>query len=145
MLITSYPSTDPAATLARLKCSKAEIERGRRVGEFRGQEPQATDAVEVRRWMFRVGPAADDLLKTVSAEQCGGQFGAAVEEVRASEAPLTVSDLAVDGNDLLEIGIETAPEMGSLLGSLLDQVIVDPQLNTKQQLLNRVKDEVGRE
>ncbi len=35
--------------------------------------------------------------------------------------------------------------LGSLLGSLLDQVIVDPQLNTKQQLLNRVKDEVGRE
>ncbi len=41
--------------------------------------------------------------------------------------------------------LDSGPELGSLLGSLLDQVIVDPQLNTKQQLLNRVKDEVGRE
>ena len=68
-----------------------------------------------------------------------------VADVRASEAPLTVSDLAVDGNDLLEIGIEPGPELGSLLGSLLDQVIVDPQLNTKGQLSNRVKGETGRE
>ena len=44
---------------------------------------------------------------------------------------------AVDGNDLLEIGIEPGPELGSLLGSLLDQVIVDPQLNTKHQLVGR--------
>lgn len=68
-----------------------------------------------------------------------------VADVRASEAPRTVSDLAVDGNDLLEIGIEPGPELGSLLGSLLDQVIVDPQLNTKEQLSNRVKGETGRE
>ena len=68
-----------------------------------------------------------------------------VADVRASEAPRTVSDLAVDGNDLLEIGIEPGPELGSLLGSLLDQVIVDPQLNTKGQLSNRVKGETGRE
>ena len=60
-----------------------------------------------------------------------------MEEVRASEAPLTVSDLAVDGNDLLEIGIEPGPELGSLLSSLLDQVIVDPQLNTQHQLVGR--------
>ena len=68
-----------------------------------------------------------------------------VADVQASEAPRTVSDLAIDGNDLLEIGIEPGPELGSLLGSLRDQVIVDPQLNTKEQLLNRVKDEMGRE
>ncbi len=95
--------------------------------------------------MSRVGPAADDLLKIVSAEQRGGSLATAVADVRASEAPLTVSGLAVDGNDLLEIGIEPGPGLGSLLGWLLDQVIVDPQLNTKQQLLKRVKGETGRE
>lgn len=68
-----------------------------------------------------------------------------VADVRASEAPRTVSDLAVDGNDLLGVGMEAGPDLGSLLGSLLDQVIVDPQLNTKGQLSNRVKGETGRE
>ena len=81
--------------------------------------------------------------KIVSAEQRGEQLAAAVEEVRASEAALTVTDLTVDGNDLLEIGIEPGPELDILLGSLLDQVIVDPQLNTREQLLNRVKHEIG--
>ena len=51
--------------------------------------------------------------------------------------------LVIESRSLLTI--VARPELGSLLGSLLDQVIVDPQLNTKQQLLNRVKDEVGRE
>ena len=139
VLITSYLSADPSRTLKRLRCSSAEIERGRRFGEFRGQEPQARDVVEVRRWMSRVGTAADDLLKIVLAEQRGGSLATAVAGVRASEPPLSVSDLAVDGNDLLEIGIEPGPELGSLLRSLLDQVIVDPQLNTREQLLNRVK------
>ena len=90
-----------------------------------------------------MGPAADDLLKIVSAEQRGGSLATAVADVRASEAPLTVSDLAVDGNDLLGVGMEAGPDLGSLLGSLLDQVIVDPELNTREQLLNRVQDEIG--
>ena len=143
VLITSYLSGDPCRTLKRLRCSSAEIERGRRIGESRGQEPQATDVVEVRRWMSRVGPAADDLLKIVSAEQRGGSLTMAVADVRASEAPLTVSDLAVDGNDLLGVGMEAGPDLGRLLGLLLDQVIVDPELNTREQLLNRVKHEIG--
>ena len=131
--------------MARLKCSRAEIERGRRVGEFRGQEPDPSLGVDVRRWMAKVGEAVDDLVAIAVGEGSGADLDEAAEAVRASEAPLTVSDLAVDGNDLLEIGMEPGPEPGSLLGSLLDQVIVDPQLNTKEQLLNRVKDGVSRE
>ncbi len=145
VLITSYLSSDPAVTLARLKCSKVEIERGRRVGQFRGQEPDPSSAVDVRRWMAKVGEAVDDLVAIAVVEGTGADLDDAVEAVRNSAAPLVIRDLAVDGNDLLEIGIEPGPELGSLLGSLLDQVIVDPQLNNKQHLLNRVKDELGRE
>ena len=144
-MITSYLSSDPAATLARLKCSKAEIERGRRVGEFRGQEPDPSSGVDVRRWMAKVREAVDDLVAIAVAEGSGADLDDAVKEVRASAAPLTIGDLAVDGTDLMSIGVVQGPELGSLLGSLLDQVIVDPQLNTKEQLLNRVKDELGRE
>ena len=39
VLITSYLSSAPAATLARLTCSRAEMDRRRRVGYVRGQEP----------------------------------------------------------------------------------------------------------
>ncbi len=62
VLITSYLSNDPAATLARIKCSNAEIERGKAIGEHRGTEPDAASAVEVRRWMSKVGAAANGLV-----------------------------------------------------------------------------------
>ena len=47
------------------------------------------------------------------------------QPVRASGAPLTLSRLAIDGTDLLEIGIEPGPELDSFLGSPLDQRIVN--------------------
>ena len=137
VLITSYLSSDPAATLARLKCSKAEIERGRRVGEFRGQEPDPSSAVEVRRWMSKVGEAVDDLVAIAVAEGSGADLDDAVEAVRNSAAPLTVRDLAVDGKDLMGIGVVQGPALGQLLTDLLDEVLVDPTLNTKPRLLAR--------
>ncbi len=136
-MITSYLSTDPAATLARLKCSKAEIERGRRVGEFRGQEPEPSSGVDVRRWMAKVGEAVDDLVAIVVAEGSGADLDEAVEAVRSSAAPLTIGDLAVDGVDLMGLGVVQGPALGQLLAELLEEVLVDPTLNTKPRLLER--------
>ncbi len=136
-MITSYLSTYPAATLARLKCSKAEIERGRRVGEFRGQEPDPSSGVDVRRWMAKVGEAVDDLVAIAVGEGPGADLNDAVKEVRASAAPLTIGDLAVDGTDLMGIGVARGPALGQLLAALLAEVLVDPTLNTKPRLLKR--------
>ncbi|MCH8254019.1 MAG: CCA tRNA nucleotidyltransferase [Gemmatimonadetes bacterium] len=137
VLITSYLSSDPAATLARLKCSRAEIERGRRVGEFRGQEPDPSSGVDVRRWMAKVGEAVDDLVAIAVAEGSGAELDEAVEAVRNSAAPLTIGDLAVDGVDLMGIGVAQGPALGQMLSDLLDEVLVDPRANTKPRLLER--------
>ena len=139
VLITSYLSNDPAATLSRLKCSKAEIERGRVIGAHRGTEPDAALAVEVRRWMSKVGAAADDLVAMVKVEGGGEDLAGAVQQVRATGAPLTVGDLAIDGNDLIAEGVERGPNMGSVLAGLLEDVLTDPSLNTKERLLERVR------
>ena len=136
-MITSYLSSDPAATLARLKCSKAEIERGRRDGEFRGQEPDPSSAVDVRRWMSKVGEAVDDLVAIAVAEGSGQELDDAVKAVRNSAAPLTIGDLAVDGTDLMGIGVVQGPALGQMLANLLDEALVDPALNTKPRLLER--------
>ena len=123
--------------MARLKCSKAEIERGRRVGEFRGQDPEPQSPVDVRRWMAKVGEAVDDLVAIAVAEGSGADLDDAVEAVRNSAAPLTIGDLAVDGKDLMGIGVAQGPELGQLLADLLDEVLVDPALNAKPRLLAR--------
>ena len=136
-MITSYVSTDPATTLARLKCSRAEIERGRRIGEFRGQEPDPSSGVDVRRWMAKVGEAVDDLVAIAVPEGSGADLDDAVQAVRNSAAPLTIGDLAVDGVDLMGIGVAQGPALGQMLSDLLDEVLIDPTLNTKSRLLEK--------
>ncbi len=55
--------------------------------------------------------------------------------VRERGEPLTRKQLAVTGADLREIGIPAGPEMGALLDQLLDQVIQNPSLNSRDTLL----------
>ncbi len=92
---------------------------------------------DVRRWMAKVGEAVEDLVTIAVAEGSGAELDDAVEAVRNSAAPLTIGDLAVDGTDLMGIGVAQGPALGQLLAGLLDEVLVDPTANTKPRLLER--------
>ena len=140
VLITAYLSSDAATTLTRLRCSNADIARGAAICEFKGSVPDPSSEVEVRRWMSQTGSAVDDLVSIAMAEERGESLGAAVEDVRLSGAPLRISDLAVSGDDLAEIGIPEGPEVGKIVRALLEAVIEQPALNTKPQLLNLARE-----
>jgi len=105
ILVTAYLSNDPAATLARLRCSNADIERGRAIQRFRATLPDAESPAGVRRWMSGAGAAVDDLVAMSLAETSSRALGEAVQAVRDSGAPLSTSDLAVNGNDLIAAGV----------------------------------------
>jgi tRNA nucleotidyltransferase (CCA-adding enzyme) len=143
ILITSYLSGDPAATLERLRCSNAEIERGRRIAEHRGDYPDPESPVAVRRWMAAAGPAVDDLVAIVRAEGEGARLADAVKAIRASGAPLKVGDLALNGSDLMELGVPQGPEVGQMLEKLLDRVLEEPALNTRDALEELVREVNG--
>jgi tRNA nucleotidyltransferase (CCA-adding enzyme) len=53
--------------------------------------------------------------------------------------PHRLADLAIDGSDLMELGYREGPELGRALDALLDAVVDDPSLNTREQLLERVR------
>ena len=53
--------------------------------------------------------------------------------------PHRLSDLAVDGDDLLEIGFRAGPDVGRALQELLELVVDDPEMNTRHALLDRAK------
>ncbi len=58
------------------------------------------------------------------------------ERILRERHPLAAKDLALAGKDLIgELKIAPGPTIGRILGVLLDRVIVDPQLNTRAQLL----------
>ena len=65
------------------------------------------------------------------------------EEIRAASA-FSLKDLAIDGDDVMnELGIASSPEVGRILNELFERVTEDPQLNTREKLLELVR-QIGR-
>jgi len=58
-----------------------------------------------------------------------------VEELRAKDQAFGIKDLAIRGNDLAAIGWPKGPSMGRALAELLEAVLDDPELNTREKLL----------
>ena len=58
----------------------------------------------------------------------------------SEKQPLTVKDLAINGKDLMEIGIQPGVKMGQILSDLLEKVLENPELNNKEILLDLVKE-----
>lgn len=50
---------------------------------------------------------------------------------------ITVQDLAVNGSDLIAIGIPAGPRIGKVLSELLELVLEDPELNHREMLLKK--------
>ncbi len=59
------------------------------------------------------------------------------KEIIATKQPYKISDLAVNSSDLLKLGYRQGREISDTLRSLLDEVIIKPELNTRVYLMNR--------
>lgn len=105
----------------------------------------------VRRFIQRVGEEnIEDLFRLRIADASSNPHTAfdpeeinilqkRISEVRQQDMALKISDLVINGNDLEAIGIEKGPQMGKILNDLLDMVVEDPLLNTKEKLLEEAK------
>lgn len=65
-----------------------------------------------------------------------GEFRKRITKELEREQALGIKDLAVSGKDLQENGIPPGKHMGIILKELLDTVLEDPGMNTKEKLLN---------
>ncbi|HEX9215344.1 MAG TPA: CCA tRNA nucleotidyltransferase [Gemmatimonadales bacterium] len=135
VLVTAFLAKDPASLLTRLKCANRDIERGRAIGTWRDRYPDAKDAAAIRRWLSTVGEHADDLLTLLPPVSA---LPKAVAAIRAKKPPLELKDLAVKGDELIAAGVRPGPDVGETLARLLEEVLEDPQRNTKEYLLSRV-------
>lgn len=61
-------------------------------------------------------------------------------QVIASKQPYRISDLVVNGRDLMEIGYRQGREIGDTLKALLDEIIIKPELNDRRYLIKRAKE-----
>jgi tRNA nucleotidyltransferase (CCA-adding enzyme) len=138
--------------LTRLRFSNDE--RARIVGLVRHHllcyDSSWSDAA-VRRWIKRVTPElAPDLYLLGQADvRAKGRDPSAdlaqiaaleahVARVLAAGAALDVGDLAINGRDLSqELKLAPGPRFGVILRTLLEEVLEDPELNTRERLLAR--------
>ncbi len=61
-------------------------------------------------------------------------------EILARRDAVTVKDLAISGNDLIAEGMPPGRQIGETLSALLERVLDDPSLNTKEILLKLYKE-----
>ena len=62
------------------------------------------------------------------------------ETVLAEGQPYQISHLVVNNRDLIKLGFKAGREMGDTLKVLLGEVIITPELNTREYLLKRAKE-----
>lgn len=148
-------SGDLEEVMTRLRFSNAEVRAVTELGAaIRDPLPEPGDEIAARRWLRRVTPErAVDALRLYAARAEGG--GASNEERGRLETrrqliegilergdPVTLSELAIDGHDLKELGLRPGPEFGRILEACLDAVIEDPGLNERSILLERAREMV---
>lgn len=139
--------------MTRLRFSNAEI---RDVVALRAAIevplPVAGDVVSARNWLRAVQPArARDTLRLHAADAMGrdaspseraelAEWARLVLNVIRRGHPVTLGDLAIDGNDLKELGLQPGPEFARILETCLDIVIEDPELNQRGKLIETVRE-----
>ncbi len=113
-------------------------------------EPNWTDAA-IRRFIARVGfSTIPDLFALRLADTTAttgkpiswpalSEFKARIDRILEEKQALSLKDLAINGEDLAKIGIPRGKQMGEVLSELLDTVLEDPALNTKEKLLEIAK------
>jgi len=144
--------------LLRLRYPNALRQRVVRIVRRHMFQPGKGDALRARRFLRRNGDElAFDLTDHKQADLLGkrgssgepppqdeidalARFREVVEQERQS--PHRLRDLAVDGNDLIELGFQPGPHLGRALEALLDAVVDEPALNSRAELLRRAKEDL---
>ncbi len=131
----------------RLRLSNAEVDRVFTLVRYHmfHYQPDQTDAA-LRRFMRKVGlENIDDILDLREGDRLGS--GARKTSWRLEEMkqrmieqlnqPMDVTDLAIDGSDLMkELQLQPGPIIGKILHALFEAVLENPELNTKDHLLD---------
>jgi tRNA nucleotidyltransferase/poly(A) polymerase len=145
-----------AGALSRLRYPNALRRRVVRIVRRHMFQPGKGDARRARRFLRRNGDElAFDLIDHKHADLLGkrGSDGEPppLDEIDALlrfremvrqelSSPHRLRDLAVDGNDLIEVGFPAGPQLGRVLEELLDAVVEEPALNSRDRLLARAKE-----
>lgn len=136
--------------MTRLKYSNKEIEYVSELVYHHMTRYPKLRPISAKRFINKVGvDKLDDLFKLFIADRLGSKppydfediyrLKFECEKVLAEKQPLSTKDLAINGYDLMEIGMPQGKMIGNILNWLVEIVLEDSELNTKEILLEMVK------
>lgn len=139
------------AALRRLRFDSGTSEAVvRLVRDHMWQAGPHSTAKAMRRLIHRVGPErVPALIALRMADKAGSgtpyntadvdRLRSALHMAARKHQPLTLQELAVDGHDLIALGVPAGPRIGRLLSELLERVLDNPKLNERETLLALVR------
>lgn len=116
--------------------------------------PDEINKKTVRRWVSEIGPELFECLMKVQKADISAQSNYMQEtkefilketnrlfqEIMEEKDCLTIRDLAVNGQDLIQAGIPQGKELGETLSRMLEAVLEDPAKNKKEILMTMAKE-----
>ncbi len=115
-----------------------------------------SDPASLRRWLYRTSPGRLNSFARVwlGVSRLGRNERGADPKVtldlihglrreRGAGHPLRLEELAVNGRDLIGLGLKPGPHFGQILEGLMDRVLANPSLNLRDELLRLVQMELS--
>ena len=132
-----YNVADGRDFFNRLKFDNATKNNVLKIIECTRADMGTTD-YEIKKLLNKYGEVLFEKALIVSG--CYGRDMSLQKQVfdRVKSEPYSLKQLAVTGNDIMDLGIKGA-EVGRVMNTLLDEVTKNPRLNTKEKLLDIAK------
>ena len=138
--------------LERLKYDNDTISTVTQLVLHHGADIQPTKRT-VKRWLNKLGTERLRMLCQVKIadasakanDRCRSQVEevnailSMIDEVVKNQECFTVKDLAIDGNDLIKLGISEGEQIGEILRELLEMVMDGEIANNREELLGKTK------
>lgn len=135
--------------MQRLKLDNDTIEKVTRMVRYHDERPKISNPAHVRKLISDVEPVYFPMLLAVKRADTLGQsfyhreekmhyvdeLEAFYNDVIEEDICVRKKDLAINGKDLLAIGMKQGKQLGLVLEELYQAVLKDPQLNNKEKLL----------
>ncbi len=136
ILFYGMKEEDTEKTISSLKPSNSEKKEILTLTTKWPLTPSGEKREETRDYIRKVGK--ENTEKIIALKKAFGKddplFEEAVKREIDENVPLDIKSLEINGNDLLRI-VKPGPDMGKMLEYLMDEVIKDPENNTKEKLM----------
>uniref|UniRef100_UPI004056D0F9 CCA tRNA nucleotidyltransferase n=1 Tax=Agathobacter sp. TaxID=2021311 RepID=UPI004056D0F9 len=135
--------------MRRLKLDNDTIEKVARMVRYHDERPGLSHPAKVRKLISAVGPEHFPMLLAIKRADTLGQsffrraekmcyiddLEAFYQDVMDNAVCVRKKDLAINGKDLIAIGMKQGKELGCILEELYQAVLKEPQLNEREKLL----------